>query len=467
MPNPVVAEPPARAPDPVLGAEPRTPGSAFVLPANPLHNLSDESLEGFVDCTLYEETANFFDPAASGGEWNDELAEPPVARSTDASSPASVPAMPYDTPPNLMVRHSGTTESLAVAPDEPPPQGESQVPRPFTVTPTTALFGPLHDEGATSAAPWLEAASATYGAGFAPETPQPSAMPVHDHVAMAAIPAYPPIDAGQQSYAFPPAAEPMRATPQWQRWLLITGTTVAAIVLVFVVARMVRGSHRAEPPAVATGAVTIEPRATPALADSSSRQAGSGSEASQAAGRERRPAGAAAAPAAEPIASGDSPAGAVVSDEDGETASGGAPVVGSGPCRVTVATTPAGSIIRFDDQAMGPSPITIEGTCDKHKVDASHARYQSMTKWVTLASDKPKELDISLPRPIHSVTVTSFPPGAELSIDGHRAGTTPTVVQMMGFARVNLTFTKAGFRTVTTKVYSKLPQDRVFVKLVR
>ena len=116
---------------------------------------------------------------------------------------------------------------------------------------------------------------------------------------------------------------------------------------------------------------------------------------------------------------------------------------------------------------MGPSPLTIAGTCDKHKVEAAHARYQSLTKWVTLASDKPQELDISLPRPSHAVTVTSFPSGAELSIDGHRAGTTPTVVQMMGFATVHLTFTKAGFRTVTTKVYSKLPQDRVFVKLVK
>ena len=60
-----------------------------------------------------------------------------------------------------------------------------------------------------------------------------------------------------------------------------------------------------------------------------------------------------------------------------------------------------------------------------------------------------------------------MPPGAELSIDGHRAGTTPTVVQMMGFATVNLTFTKAGFAPVTKRVYSKQAQDRVFVKLTR
>ncbi|HEY6180104.1 MAG TPA: PEGA domain-containing protein, partial [Kofleriaceae bacterium] len=163
----------------------------------------------------------------------------------------------------------------------------------------------------------------------------------------------------------------------------------------------------------------------------------------------------------------DSSEGDAVPDDDGEAVAGGTPVVGSGPCRFTVATTPAGSIVRLDDQAMGPSPITIEGSCDKHKIDVSHARYQSVTKWLTLAADQPQTLDISLPRPTHAVTVTSFPPGAELSIDGHRAGTTPTVVQMTGFATVNLTFTKPGFQTVTKKVYSKVAQDRVFVKLMK
>ena len=156
-----------------------------------------------------------------------------------------------------------------------------------------------------------------------------------------------------------------------------------------------------------------------------------------------------------------------VPDEDGEAAAGGMPVVGSGPCRFTVATTPAGSLVRLDEQAMGPSPITVDSSCDKHKVDVSHVRYQTVTKWVTLSADKPEQLDISLPRPIHAVAVTSFPSGAELSIDGHRAGTTPTVVQMVGFATVNLTFTKPGFQTVTRKVYSRLAQDRVFVKLMK
>ena len=124
-------------------------------------------------------------------------------------------------------------------------------------------------------------------------------------------------------------------------------------------------------------------------------------------------------------------------------------------------------MVRLDDAPVGPSPLTIASTCEKHKIELSHARYQSLTRWVTLSADKPGELDVNLPRPTHAVTVTSFPTGAELSIDGHRAGTTPTVVQMMGFSTVSLTFTKSGFQSVTKKVYSKLPQDHVFVKLMK
>ncbi|HEY5934649.1 MAG TPA: hypothetical protein VIU61_08440 [Kofleriaceae bacterium] len=42
--------------------EVRTPGSPYVLPANPLTGLSDAALFGFVDCTLYEDPAGEDDP---------------------------------------------------------------------------------------------------------------------------------------------------------------------------------------------------------------------------------------------------------------------------------------------------------------------------------------------------------------------------------------------------------------------
>ena len=308
-------------------------------------------------------------------------------------------------------------------------------------------------------------------------------------------PGYPPVDSAP--YPRYSAAELMSlpgqpsagAQPPWLRWLLIAGSAIIAIALAFVIARMVRGRDRA-PPAAGAASTTgpparapAPPRAAPAAAAPPPPAVATAAAASRDPRRAAIPTRAepanpaspggdpAIAPATAPAIAGDTDPSAGAADappdDEGDAVAGGTPVVGSGPCRFTVATTPAGAVVRFDEQPMGPSPITIQGSCDKHKVDVAHARYQAVTKWVTLAADKQPELDISLPRPVHAVTVTSFPPGAELSIDGHRAGTTPTVVQMIGFATVNLTFTKPGFQTVTRRVYSKVPQDRVFVKLMK
>ena len=496
MPSRGAADPAARAPDPEPAADLRTPGSAIVLPANPLQDLSDASLEGFVDCTLYEEAMSVFPPDGDGGEEEDAVAEPPPPQATRATPATNLPAMPFETPPNLTVRALGNTESLTVAADEPPPAAEPPAAPAFALTSTAALFAPLHHGRPASANPWPEAVSATYGQSFPGEASHSepgfspgdtaAAMTVQGHVnAGQRLAAYSNVDATSyahypSSHLAQPVAPPemlpepaLEMAPAWQRRLAICGTAAVAVVIAFVVARLVRGSNREEPAVIAISAGGATSRAAPAPAVVPGGSAGSGSDASRAAGHDRKvivaaePAGSAEPAGGPEPGSADPPPDPGSPDDDGEAASGGTPIVGSGPCRFSVATTPAGSTIRLDDQPMGPSPITIEGTCDKHKIDASHARYQSVTRWVTLTADKPQQLDISLPRPVHAVTVTSFPSGAELSIDGHRAGTTPTVVQMMGFATVHLTFTKPGFQTVTKKVYSKLPQDRVFVKLLK
>jgi hypothetical protein len=337
-------------------------------------------------------------------------------------------------------------------------------------TPLAEPAGALHvtplAEPAGSPVAWFDGVSA-HGDGslphplalehaYSPEHPygvagyDPNLVPLHSN-------SYPTVDPAFYTrpdalpVAPPPAprARPRAGSP---RWIVIGGTAAAAILVAIALARMVRGSgHDAAATAQASYATPTSATTRSPSPVHVAPRAGSAAPVS------RDPKPLPPAPAIEPLSA----------EEDGEVVAGGTLVVGSGPCKLTVSTTPAGSIVRLDDQPVGPSPITIEGSCNKHKIDVAHARYQGTTRWVTLAADKPQDVDISLPRPIHAVTVTSFPPGAELSIDGHRAGTTPTIVQMMGFASVNLTFTKAGFQSVTKKVYSKLPQDHVFVKLAK
>jgi len=74
----------------------RTPGSDLVLPANPLMNIDDKSLEGFVDCTLYEETGNFFGEQPVLEDPDDPVAAPPLLaprRSPTAPIPLASPAL--------------------------------------------------------------------------------------------------------------------------------------------------------------------------------------------------------------------------------------------------------------------------------------------------------------------------------------------------------------------------------------
>ena len=76
----------------------RTPGSDLVLPANPLMNISDHSLEGFVDCTLYEETGNFFGEQPVVEDPEDPVAAPPLLAPRRTTTPPQ-PAMIVSRPP--------------------------------------------------------------------------------------------------------------------------------------------------------------------------------------------------------------------------------------------------------------------------------------------------------------------------------------------------------------------------------
>ena len=144
---------------------------------------------------------------------------------------------------------------------------------------------------------------------------------------------------------------------------------------------------------------------------------------------------------------------------------GGLPIIGTGPCRMTVVATPAGSTVQLDGAELGPTPLTIDGPCQRRRVDIAHDRYQPAMRWVTPSAGKPETIDVTLTRPTHAVTVVTQPAGATVMIDGRRAGTTPTVIQIMGFQSMSLTVEKPGFQPVTQRVYSKLANDRVVIKL--
>jgi hypothetical protein len=145
----------------------------------------------------------------------------------------------------------------------------------------------------------------------------------------------------------------------------------------------------------------------------------------------------------------------------------GVPVIGAGPCKLDITTTPAGTMVALDGRTVGPSPISLAGTCDSHKLEFVHPRYKTEERVVALAADKPTTLDVSLVRPTHALSVVTNPPGANVYIAGRPAGASPTIVQVMGFTGMDVKVERLGYTPVTTHVYSKVANDTLVVNLRR
>ena len=86
---------------------------------------------------------------------------------------------------------------------------------------------------------------------------------------------------------------------------------------------------------------------------------------------------------------------------------------------------------------------------------------------MALKPETPGVLDVTLIRPTHKLSVKTDPEGATISIGGRRAGTSPTVVQVMGFSGIDVTVSKPGYLPVTRRVYSKQANDSLVVPLKR
>jgi hypothetical protein len=401
--------------------ETRTPGSDYVLPANPLMNLTDASLDGFVDCTLYEETGNFF-PA------DDNLDEPML---TDDVVP----------PPVLATRRPTTAPVVAV-------------PAPVTVLPAnplaevtiTSFVGPIPGSSVVTPLPAPEPMSDSV------VTPLPEPQPLGVRADSVITPLPPP----DYDLPLPPPMLPaIRETP------VPAGERID----------LAPHARRKKPPLwVLGGGFGVIAVATLAIVIGAKSSSGSSAPAQPAAKQ----------PTPEVVAEVDlpKPAQPIVDDaQDGDKTDelapktgvtedpDGPPMIGDGPCKLTIATTPAGSTISLDGKEMAPSPVTLATTCAKHKVDIAHVRYQTATKSVTLDEGTPGSLDVSLNRPTHAVSFTTTPSGATIFVDGRRAGTTPSVVNVIGFQRLKIELKKTGFQPQSTTLYSKKAQDAVSVKL--
>ena len=532
--------------DSAADAEARTPGSDFVLPANPLSNLTDDQLEGFIDCTLYEE-AGSFNANESSIDIRDLMPatrdRPPpgepfaytdVRRPFRSSTGQFIPIEPDSQVPGARATppHAFTAESRRR--DTPPSvellQRRRATPPPVSMSPTVEveLDAFAAEPGVThaTAANVRQSALAMQAAESRQSAPAVPALTL-----MGGMPGMPGGDA--MSHGMPPAGMangmttpfpgsivvapvylpppgygmPAPARPSWQRWAVIGFSAMVALVLLVVVIKLASRPGAPEGGAPATDGKTVAGTPAPkqdrpdergpdrpgagAVTSGSAGSAGSATAGGTASVGSPPGAGSSIAGVGPgsagpgPGSAGPGPGSAALTtgpgsasagsgagsgrapDQPGNPPTAGGPsVVGSGPCRIGITANLPGAAVKVDGQSVGVSPVTLDGPCQSRKVEISHPRYTTVTRVVTPAPDKPESLEITLPRPMHYLNVISTPPGATISIDGRRLGTSPAIIHVPGFTIVRITIEKAGYKTVTQRYYSKVPQDRLTVRML-
>ena len=447
-------------PGDVYSAEERTPGSSFILPANPLSDLSDEALQGFVDLTIYEDHSLpepvASDPAISGNRLGMvEDPEPEPDFRAYAPAPEAAPRrtlrmqasgelrLPDESPaatPIELVQKRPTSQLPAVDDEEDeddllPPAAPAAVPAPapapVRAKTTPPPIAPAARSRALTPPPPVRASRPTPPPPVArahrptppPPLPPPPATPSTSRPDWMAPPPSVEAKARPRVGTRPPAKKP-------NRWLLPTVTLVAlaaaAVILYLRYQQQQRslagGGPVRPPPAIdagTTAALAIDAGTTPPV------------------------------------------------DAGAPVAVDAATAVASETCHLTVTSTPAGAAIALDRRNLGDAPVDTDVPCGTATVTARAAKYQTWTRQVTLQRGKPVTVRARLSRPMHTLTIISTPRPAAVFLDGKRVGVTNMELKVEAFTKHTLTIEREGYQTYKTMVSVDETEQTVAVLLVK
>lgn len=381
--------------------EMRAEGSDFILPANPFGQVTDQSLEAFVECTLYEETGSILiEPEGEARE--DDSLPPWWPKAGDGTLTPLPPAAPGMFAPGM----DNTGEV------------------PLGRAPTPPSFGPGH-------AP-------------APGTAPTAMMQGAPAVAGALVPAFP-------SFRQPTA------------WLPIAVTALATAVITLVLGYVLWGtggneaSDAPKPGAalLAARAVAPEPAAevpapaVPAAVAPAAAVPDGESESETETANEGEGEGETVPPAEEEVLP-DPPG-----DEEPEAREMGIEV-GATECKVSVTTEPEGSRVYANGRALpGKTPLVANVPCTTTVLDIKRSRYEDVRRPVAPTAGEVAQVAVRLQRPKVQLRLVSYPAGATVSIRGRRIGTAPLTTTVDGFLYTTITFEKSGYKKAFQRIYPK------------
>ena len=405
--------------DHVLGGT-RAKGSHLILPANPLGGVESESIDAFVECTLYEETGTF---AMEG-----EATTPGGAPEPDDYAQDDLTIPPWLQGP---VADSPFTESIAVPPPLLPLEAES---RPTDKQLSSQLRARLVDAGKAFDPSKVPVAEPILRGGRRGHWPLTIAIAAATGLAGIAIGALVLRGGGDGESGGEPAAG--------ERAPIEVASAVEAASPAPVAAR----TPTATAPSAAADTpddVIAEPKA-PAETEPVEKEA----------------------PPAEPPADADTGA-------DAPSAAAGGPVAFSrlsgklakDRCGAEIQSRPDKTDVFIGDTRIGATPLKVVLPCGAHALELRRPRYAPAKKSIDLDQGKLDQIEVNMTRPEHRLRITSVPGGAAVKVNGRSAGTTPASVTVNGFEQASVTVSLAGYKSWSKRVYVREPTTGVSAKL--
>ncbi|MBL8622659.1 MAG: PEGA domain-containing protein, partial [Myxococcales bacterium] len=138
----------------------------------------------------------------------------------------------------------------------------------------------------------------------------------------------------------------------------------------------------------------------------------------------------------------------------------------AGACQVAFASSPDGAEVTVDGKPLGVTPLTVEVPCAAARVAFHRDRYQDHAQALALRPGA-QTITARLERPTFTVTVTSRPPGAAVTMGGRVVGKTPVQLTVPGFEGTPVDLALTGFRAHRERVYATKGGQRIEVRLKR
>jgi len=127
---------------------------------------------------------------------------------------------------------------------------------------------------------------------------------------------------------------------------------------------------------------------------------------------------------------------------------------------ISLATMPADATITIDDEAVGTTPVTFEALDGERRLKVSKFGYKSVESILRVEAGVSQQLpDLILEKADGSLSLTTTPAGASITVDGRYLGLTPLDVKLPPTNDVSLTLSKAGFNTVNRSLQIRPEED--------